>query len=242
MCLAGVTLISITGADFHRLSKTQSASLKSLSLNDFSTTPLFAKSDSRAAVLTKFSDRVGSLVFNPFIIVKVATGLSSSVYPSYLITTGHALQLLRTRQRRDPARTLRSIQLDIWLRIVEITEVIENTNLDHLVVAESRGLAPHVGATVSTEGSGDIDAGISCLRPRLGLSRDDLEAFAGRDDVGAVGGAAHLLAVEAVTQGLEVGLVSPDHAMNSTLGSLYKPLLLAHQCTRYGHCRKRILL
>ena len=139
---------------------------------------------------------------HPFIIVILGYETLASVYLSYLITTGHALQLLRTRKRRDPARTLRSIQLDIRLRIVEVAEVVENTNLDHLVVAESRGLAPHVGAAVSAEGSGDIDAGISLLRPRLGLSRGDLEAFAGRDDVGAVGGAAHLFAVEAVAQGL----------------------------------------
>lgn len=139
---------------------------------------------------------------HPFIIVILGYETLASVYLSYLITTGHALQLLRTRKRRDPARTLGSIQLDIRLRIVEVTQVVENTNLDHFVVAEGRGLAPHVGAAVSAEGSGDIDAGISGLRPRLGLSRGDLEAFAGRDDVGAVGGAAHLLAVEAVAQGL----------------------------------------
>jgi hypothetical protein len=149
--------------------------------------------------------------------VILARRLSTPVYSSNLITTGHALQLLRTRKRRDPARTLRSIQLDIWLRIVEVAEVVENTNLDHFVVAERRGLAPHVGATVSAERSGHIRAGISCLRPRFGLSRDDLEAFAGRDDVGAVGGAAHLLAVETVAQGLGGSLVSAHHAITTQL-------------------------
>ena len=139
---------------------------------------------------------------HPFVIVILGYETLASVYLSYLITTGHALQLLRTSKRRDPARTLRSIQLDIRLRIVEVTEVVEDTNLNHLVIAESGSFAPHVGAAVSAEGSSDIDAGISGLRPRLGLSRGDLEAFAGRDDVGAVGGAAHLLAVKAVAQGL----------------------------------------
>ena len=138
----------------------------------------------------------------PFTIVIVAMEALPLIYSSNLFATWHALQLLRTRKRRNPTRTLRSIQLDVWLRIVEITEVVENTNLNHFVVAESRGLAPHVGAAVSAERSGHIDAGISFLRPCLGLSRGDLEAFAGRDDVGAVGGAAHLFAVEAVAQGL----------------------------------------
>lgn len=144
-----------------------------------------------------------------------------------LITTGHALQLLRSRKGRDPARTLRSIQLDIWLRIVEITEVVENTNLDHFVVAESRGLAPHIGATVSAEGSGHIGARISFLRPRLGLSRSDLEAFTGRDDVGAVGGAAYLFAVDAVAQCLDGRLVNANYILDYFF--VHTPLLLAHQ-------------
>jgi len=135
------------------------------------------------------------------------------VYLSNLVATGHTLQLLRARKRRDPARTLRSIQLDVWLRIIEITEVVEDANLNNFVVAESCGLAPHVGATISAERSGNIGAGISFLRPRLGLSRGDLEAFAGCDDVGAVGRAADLLAVKAVAQGLGGGIVSTHHAI-----------------------------
>ena len=147
----------------------------------------------------------------------MAIRLSIPVYSSNLVTARHALQLLRSRKGWDPARALRSIKLDIWLRIVEVAEVVENTNLDHFVVAERRGLAPHICATVSAEGSGHIGAGISCLRPRLGLSRGDLEAFAGRDDVGAVGGAAHLLAVEAVAQGLGGRLASAKHAITIQL-------------------------
>ena len=135
------------------------------------------------------------------------------MYLLHLITTGHALQLLRSRKGWDPARTLRSIQLDIWLRIVEIAEVVENTNLDHFIVAESRCLAPHVGATVSAEGSGHINSGIGFLRPRLRLSGDDLEAFTGRDDIGAVGRAAHLFTVETVAQSLDGGIVSTNHTI-----------------------------
>jgi TFIIH basal transcription factor complex TTD-A subunit len=54
-------LISTTGADFHRPSKIQSASLKTLSLSDLSTTLSFAKEDFPEAVHTTFNETVGSL-------------------------------------------------------------------------------------------------------------------------------------------------------------------------------------
>ena len=132
----------MTGANFNRLSKTPSANPKSLSLNDLSTTPFSAEHDSPGAMptCTTSNDTPAGNLYS--IVHYYDSCYKALVYPLYLITTWHALQLLCTRKRRDPARTLRSIQLDIWLRIVKITEVVEDTNLDHFVLAESRGLTP----------------------------------------------------------------------------------------------------
>jgi len=142
---------------------------------------------------------------------------------SNLIAARHTLQLLRTSHRFEPRRTLRGIQLNIWLRLVEVAEVVQDTDLDHFVLAKGRGFAPHVCATVSAEGSGDIGPGVSLLGPRLGLARCDLETVTGHDDVGAVGRAAHLLAVGAVAQGLGDGLISADYTADSGLDVSYIP-------------------
>ena len=150
-------------------------------------------------------------------------GNSSLYNTSNLIAARHTLQLLRARDRFEPRRTLRGIQLNIWLRLVEVAEVVQDTDLDHFVLAKGRGFAPQVCATVSAEGSGDIGPGVSLLGPRLGLARCDLETVTGHDDVGAVGRAAHLLAVGAVAQGLGDGLISADSTADLGLDVSYIP-------------------
>lgn len=97
---------------------------------------------------------------------------------------------------------MRRIQLQIRLRIIETLQSIQHADLESLVGAESRGLAPHGGAAVAAEESLDRLARVGLLGPRLGLARGDLEALAGDHDVGAVGGAGDFLAVGAVAEGL----------------------------------------
>lgn len=113
--------------------------------------------------------------------------------------------------RRKPACALRSIQLDVWLCVVEIAEVVQDADLDDSVVAESRSLTPQVCAAFSTERGGDFGTRVGLLGPGLGLAGCDLEAFAGDDDVGAVDGSAHLLAVGAVAESLDYCVI--QHAI-----------------------------
>jgi hypothetical protein len=138
---------------------------------------------------------------------------------SNLLATRHALQLLRTSSRLKPARALRSIQLDIRLSIIEIAQIVQNTHLHHPVFAKSRSLAPQVGAALSTERSGDFGTRVGFLRPCLGRAGCDLEACVGDDDIGAVGGSAHLLAVGAVAECLDDGFVSTGYATEGALAS-----------------------
>jgi hypothetical protein len=124
-----------------------------------------------------------------------------------LLTPRHALQLRRALHSLYPARALRRIQLQIRLGIIKPIQGIQHADLESLVVAESRRLAPHGGAAVAAEESLDRLARVGLFLPRLGLAGRDLEALAGDHDVGAVGGAGDFLAVGAVAEGLwEEGL------------------------------------
>lgn len=119
-----------------------------------------------------------------------------------LLTPRHTLQLRRAGHGLQPARALRRIQLKIRLGIIEPAQSVQHADLESLVVAESRCLAPHGGAAVAAEEGLDRLARVGLFLPRLGLARGDLEALAGDHDVGAVGGAGDFLAVGAMAEGL----------------------------------------
>jgi hypothetical protein len=153
-----------------------------------------------------------------------------------LLAPRHALQLLRPSNRLQPARALRRIQLQVRLGPIEPIQSIQHADLESLVVAESRRLAPHGGAAVAAEKGLDRLARVRLFLPRLGLAGRDLEALAGDHDVGAVGGAGDFLAVGAVAEGLLVGGggggVRNSVVLLGWLGQLY-------YTTR--HCRRIVI-
>lgn len=98
---------------------------------------------------------------------------------------------------------MRGKQLDERLGIVEGVHVVHDAGLDDLVVAEAWPVAEQGAAAVAAEVRGDLLARVGHLGEGLGCARQDLEARARHDEVGAVSRARDLAAVEAVAQSLD---------------------------------------
>lgn len=119
-----------------------------------------------------------------------------------LVGSRHCLQLVCTRDTRYPFNALWHIQLNRRLGLRDRVQIIHYPNLDDLGVPKGLAITPKRGATVAAEVRSDGLARVCFLGNGLGASAGHFETVARDDDVGAVGGAGNLAAVEAVAESL----------------------------------------
>lgn len=114
----------------------------------------------------------------------------------------HGSLLLGARNLRHPADTLWGIQLKSWLCLVDRLDVVHDSDLDDLGALEGGTVTEESAAAVSTEVRDNLVSRVCLLGELLWRARRHLEAIFWDDDVGRVGAAGDLAAVDAVAQGL----------------------------------------
>lgn len=94
------------------------------------------------------------------------------------------------------------IQLGRRLGLVEGVQVVQDASLDDLFAGEQPSITVEGRSAVAAKVAGDGVAAVASLADGFGGALHELEAILRNHEVGAVGAAANLAAVETVARGL----------------------------------------